>query len=153
MSAEPDRLTPEPDPFADRLAGLTPAVGRFDRDALLYEAGRAAARPGRFWPAAAAALALLQAVTLAVLLPARTVPAVRERIAVHPAAGPASSGPPPEEPRPWDGRSGTPYLVLRGRAADGDLPARPADEMRLTPDEPPLTALGSPAGPPDPVEH
>lgn len=66
---EPERreLTPELAALEGRLAGLSPAPPRIDRDKLMFEAGRASAQPGvpgyiaepsrlgtRLWPAATA---------------------------------------------------------------------------------------------------
>jgi hypothetical protein len=59
---------PEPDPLTDALAKFTPVAG-FDRDALLFEAGRRKARPSRRWPALAGLLAVSQVVTLVALWP------------------------------------------------------------------------------------
>src|SRR5690242_1894554 len=50
------------------LAGLTPAAGGLNRDALMFAAGRASARRGWGWPAAAGGSALAAAVLGAVLL-------------------------------------------------------------------------------------
>src|SRR5262245_15829261 len=61
----PDR----PDPVTDRLARFTPDAGGLDRDALIFAAGQRAGRGGWLWPAAAALLAVSQAVTLIVLWP------------------------------------------------------------------------------------
>src|SRR5262245_44798603 len=52
------------DPLSAKLAGFSPAPAALDRDAIFYEAGRAAARPRRVWPAVASLLAVTQAVTL-----------------------------------------------------------------------------------------
>jgi hypothetical protein len=75
MSAPPDDLSQ----FADCLAAVPPDPGRLDRDALLFAAGRASARRGAFWPAAAAALALLSAglATTLLLRPPERVEVVR----------------------------------------------------------------------------
>jgi hypothetical protein len=64
MSDESTDLTA----FKQRLAEVPPNPGRFERDALLFAAGRAAGRRGRFWPVAAAAMALLSAGLGAVLV-------------------------------------------------------------------------------------
>ena len=60
-----------------RLSRFTPDPGGLDRDALLYAAGRASARPSRAWPALAAALAVTQVLTLALLRPRPAPPAVQ----------------------------------------------------------------------------
>jgi hypothetical protein len=53
------------EPFLERLTRFTPAAGGMDRDALLFAAGRASARPNRGWIALAAVLAGTQLLTLA----------------------------------------------------------------------------------------
>jgi hypothetical protein len=53
----------------ERLSQFTPNIGKLDRDTLLFEAGRASARPNRRWQALAAALSGVQVLTLAFLLP------------------------------------------------------------------------------------
>lgn len=45
--------------FEKRLTQVPPDPGRLQRDALLFAAGLAAGRRGRFWPTAAGGLALL----------------------------------------------------------------------------------------------
>ncbi len=57
-----------PDPVFDKLAQFSPSGGGLDRDAILFAAGRAAARSRRVWPALTAILAFTQAITLALLL-------------------------------------------------------------------------------------
>src|SRR5258708_7360012 len=57
MSNEPTDLSA----FQQHLAEVAPHPGRLERDALLFAAGQAAGRRGRFWPALAAALALVSA--------------------------------------------------------------------------------------------
>jgi hypothetical protein len=84
------------DSFAERLSGLTPDAAGFDRDAVLIAAGRASARPSRLWQIMAAALALSQVVTLAVLLwPRPASPAVTPAARSIPAEAPlyAPAGP------------------------------------------------------------
>jgi hypothetical protein len=55
------------DPLIERLTQFTPDGGKLDRDALLFAAGRASARPSRGWAVLAAALATSQLLTLALL--------------------------------------------------------------------------------------
>jgi hypothetical protein len=57
------------EPFIERLSRFTPDAGGLDRDALLYAAGRASARPNRAWIAMTAALALAQPLCLVLLWP------------------------------------------------------------------------------------
>ena len=123
------------DPLARRLSRFTPAAG-LDRDALLFAAGRASARPNRRWQALAAALAACQLLTLGLLLWPRPVsPDTRSA----PFVGPVAEVQPPSLPA-----TETPaLLVLRERvfAAEGNLPPPPPTET-LIPTEPPLHAFG-----------
>ena len=78
----PESIDRELAAFEDDLRRLAPNAGRVDRDALLYEGGRAAAKAGR-WRAATAGLAALS-LALAVLLAVRPAPPVVERIVYIP---------------------------------------------------------------------
>ena len=68
--------------FEDDLRRLAPNAGRVDRDALLFEGGRAAAKAGR-WRIATAGLAALS-LALGLLLAVRPAPPVVERIVYVP---------------------------------------------------------------------
>ncbi|HMP04266.1 MAG TPA: hypothetical protein PKD86_12060 [Gemmatales bacterium] len=54
--------------LSELLQRLTPHGVGLDRDLLLFEAGKQAAQPSRFWPTATSLLALSQAILLAALL-------------------------------------------------------------------------------------
>jgi hypothetical protein len=109
---------PEPDPLTDALAKFTPVAG-FDRDALLFEAGRRSARPSRRWPAVAGLLAVSQVVTLVALWP-RTPQ-------VTPTPGPAETTVPefvvPPSPPSEIWTAGSPLAVLASppRPVDGEF--------------------------------
>jgi hypothetical protein len=122
------------DPLAERLSRFTPDGSALDRDALLFAAGRASARPNRGWAALAGALAASQLLTLVLLWPAPrpgSVPVVE----VPPAPSPQRPAPDaaPVSPRPPG--------VWLARAGDAELPPPPAAVDRLVPDAPPLTAF------------
>jgi hypothetical protein len=53
--------------LVERLTRFTPDAGRLDRDALLFAAGKASARPNHSWVALAALLANAQIVSLVLL--------------------------------------------------------------------------------------
>jgi hypothetical protein len=72
---------PEMNALEASLGGLVPARGRFDRDATLFEAGRASVRRGRAGPALAAVFGLIAAGE-AVLLAQRPLGPVIERVVV-----------------------------------------------------------------------
>jgi hypothetical protein len=86
-----EHLPPDPELTAveSALGSLAPARSRIDRDAVMYQAGRASARPailGRVgWPAVAATLAAL-ALGEAALLVRRPGVQVVERLVVVPAS-------------------------------------------------------------------
>lgn len=117
----------EPNDLIDTLARFTPAAG-LNRDELLFRAGRASAPSARWWKRATAAIAVTQAVTLALLLR----PPEPQPVAAPPAAAPA---PPDAEPAPPLPPSS--YLVLShawesdnalpppAAPASGDRPAKP----------------------------
>ncbi len=88
-------------PLEETLARLAPVQGGLSRDRVLFEAGRASARPGRTWPLLAAGSAVTAAV-LGVLLLTRPGPQVVERTIVvrvpESAPPPAPEGPPAGSP-------------------------------------------------------
>jgi hypothetical protein len=60
------------EPIVESLTRFTPDAGGLDRDAILFAAGRASARPNRKWMALAGSLAACQLITLALLWPRPT---------------------------------------------------------------------------------
>jgi hypothetical protein len=109
---------PEPDPLTDALAKFTPVAG-FDRDALLFEAGRRSARPSWLLHVGAGLLVVSNAILL-------VVPWLREREAA-PAPVPVETRPPAMDPPrsvPPDGlTAGSPPGVLTSppRPVDGEF--------------------------------
>jgi hypothetical protein len=85
------------DPVISVLKQLTPAGTLKDRDALMYEAGRASVPSAWGWKVLAAGLALTQTLTLALIVarPLASVPAPASMPAEPP---PASSLPPIDGP-------------------------------------------------------
>lgn len=127
------------DPFLERLSGFTPDAAGLDRDALLFAAGRASARPSRRWQALAGTLAACQLLTLGLLLWPRPAPPTDEGLPIfrEPVAVQEADRP-PSTPAPG-------ALALRDRlfAAEAKSPPPlPADA--LLPAEPPLRAFGAP---------
>ncbi len=84
MSESTNNLNPELAQMADALGSLAPASTTISRDRLLFEAGRAAARPASWiWPGSTllfAALSTLLAGFLFVRDPVQTIVVERERI-------------------------------------------------------------------------
>jgi hypothetical protein len=65
------------DPLIRQLSRFTPDGSGLDRDALLFAAGRAAARPSRRWQVLAGALAASQLVTLGLFLSLTALPSAQ----------------------------------------------------------------------------
>lgn len=123
----PDR----PDPVTDQLRRFTPNASGLDRDALLFAAGRRAARGSWLWKAAVGLLAASHAVTLVVLWP--KAPTVSERV-----VPPAAVAPTPEpEPPP---ASPGPDVWTAGSQPDVLLRSEPMTTVQFVPAGPPLTA-------------
>jgi hypothetical protein len=95
MSQEHLPLDPELSAVESALGSLAPARSRIDRDAVMYQAGRASTRPAILrrwgWPAVAATLAAL-ALGEAALLARRPEVQVVERLVVVPAPAVPSTG-------------------------------------------------------------
>jgi hypothetical protein len=121
--------------FPERLSRFTPDGSGLDRDALLFTLGKASARPNRRWQALAFALALSQALTLALLWPRAPGPA-------------APDGRPDAVESPYTPARAEPEIVLLTRRAlemDGGRGPRPAAVAELVPPRPPLRALAAAA--------
>ena len=122
------------------LAGLAPFAGQFNRDALMFAAGRQSVRRGWAWPGAAAGSALAAAVLGAVLLLCPARDPVERIIVKEVERSPRDTTPapdlaattveePPPAPAPSPLRPETDYLTLRRQAerwGDAGLPAAPA---------------------------
>jgi hypothetical protein len=120
----------------DRLSRFTPDAAGLDRDRLLFEAGRASARPHRRWRALCAGLAASQLMTLTALCWPRSgaLPAEhRTPVAAEPAPAPVVAD--RDEPSLWRLRD----EIL---ANDGRAPAA-APVAHLVASEPPLHAFGT----------
>ncbi|MFO0909742.1 MAG: hypothetical protein U0794_15575 [Isosphaeraceae bacterium] len=161
MSLEPSHERPDESgltPFERSLRALEPAVALLDRDRLMFEAGRAAARPARpgfAWPAMAAALAAIAAGEAA-LLWRNTQDAQPAQLVQTPAATPAP--PPPATIAPSASpvslavlaRSETAYERLRFQAfreaLNGPIPPPPsADDAAIDRPKPAEKALSASA--------
>ena len=124
------------EPFAERLSRFTPDAGKLDRDALLFAAGRASARPSRRWPALAGALAASQLLTLLFLwphTPHQGADAPRSPFATAPPVAVQAPAPPPADPGSW--------AMNRRLLNDADDLPPPAASDSYVPDDPPLRAL------------
>jgi hypothetical protein len=127
------------EPIAERLSRFTPDAGALDRDALLFAAGRASARPNRRWVVLAGMLAACQLLTFLLLWP-RATPGVAPVVRSDP---PSAVPDPPRALGPPQDSDPAELWVLRQRllGPEGDLPPpRPVHDLRL--DGPPLRAFG-----------
>lgn len=123
--------------LAEILSRFTPDRAGLDRDALLFAAGRASARPNRRWIALAGALAVSQLLTLAGLWPRTLAPAPVPPVESLALPEPSVAPQLPRDPAELG--------VLRERllASDGDWTPS-ADEGPMIAPEPPLRAFGTP---------
>lgn len=119
----------------ERLSQFTPHAGKLDRDALLFAAGRASARPNRGWQVFTAALAGIQVLTIAFLLP-RPVTVHGTNIAQAPPVDSAL----PEVPLPPSSR----IWSIRQEFKDVPLEDRLGEPLVLIENEPHLPAFGRP---------
>jgi hypothetical protein len=128
------------EPSLERLSRFTPDAGGLDRDALLYAAGRASARPNRGWITLAVALAVSQAMTLVLLWPRPAPPAARPPLPAADSPLPSSfperpTSDSPDSPNLWSVRHG-----LVGSKTDD----HPTDAGTFIESGPPLRAFGPP---------
>ena len=131
------------EPLAERLSRFTPDAGKLDRDALLFAAGRASARPGRRWMALAGILAASQLLTLAFLWPRPAPPGADAPGSPFVPAPPVAVEPPlSPAPVPADAHS---WAINRRLLNDADDLPPSIGQDDLVPDDPPLRAALSPA--------
>jgi len=115
--------------MTDRLTRFTPHAPGIDRDAILYAAGRRAARGSWLWKAAAGLLAASQAITLVALWP-------KPPAAVAPVA-PAAISPAPEPPSP--SVPPPPDIWTAGSRPDVVQQSEPLTTIQFVQADPPLT--------------
>jgi hypothetical protein len=131
------------DPLIERLGRFTPEAAGLDRNAVLFAAGRASARPNRRWQALAGGLAACQLISVALLWPRGAAPANAPSARSETSL---TAMPLPEKPRGSDSAAPSQLWVLRARmASEGGSDLRPpVVHGRLIPDEPPLRAFPLP---------
>jgi hypothetical protein len=113
------------EPFIERLSRFTPDAGGFDRDALLFAAGRASARPNRAWMALAAVLALAQPLSLVLLWPH---PATHRPVDVASSLGPQATV---ESPAP-DASESTGLWSARHNLSESEAERSPVPSHAVT---------------------
>jgi hypothetical protein len=118
------------DQVISRLSRFTPSPG-LDREALLFEAGRASARPGGRWIALAGTLAASQLFILGFLLWPRALPPGSGPGPVLPSPVAVETAPlPPSPSQLWN-------LREQALESDGNLPPSPPVDQPVAA-EPPL---------------
>ena len=130
------------EPILERLSRFTPDAGRLDRDALLFAAGRASARPNRGWMTLASLLAGTQALSLALalLLPHSSPPVGKSTVSIAGVPAPSAVPGPPAI-----GASANPGLWSARRGLlESDSHDRPAGDMTFIDRGPPLRAFPLP---------
>jgi hypothetical protein len=128
------------EPIFERLSRFTPDAGGLDRDALLFAAGRASARPNRGWMTLASLLAGTQALSLALLWPHSSPSVGQPTVSIAGVPAPSAAPGPPAtgasaDPGLWTARHG----LLRPEAVD-----HPAGDVTFIESEPPLRAFPPP---------
>ncbi len=126
-----------PEPILERLSRFTPDGAALDRDALLFNAGRASVRPNRGWMLTVAVLAACQLLTLTLLWQRSAPPAGRQEIG---APAPPYVAAHPSSPDAAEIAALNRRLLA---SKDGDLPPAASSED-LVPSDPPLNAFVSP---------
>jgi hypothetical protein len=126
--------------FLERLSRFKPDAGGLDRDALLFAAGRASARPNRGWVALAALLANTQILSLVFLWPRLVPPGGGSTVAV--AFAPVSLPPATVEPRTSEGLAGPGIWSTRHRPLESETDNLPDETVSLIDSGPPLKAFG-----------
>jgi hypothetical protein len=126
-----------PEPILERLSRFTPDGSTLDRDALLFNAGRASVRRHRGWALAALTLAASQLLTLSLLWP---VPNRSSSRLVTTSFAPKAVESSPAAPDALELGSLNRHVL---DAREGDLPpSAPCED--LVPGDPPLHAFGAP---------
>lgn len=121
------------------MSRFTPNAGGLDRDAILFAAGRASARPNRWWQGAVGALIVVQVLTLMLMWPKTAPPAAVPPLhRTLPDAGERDTTSPSESFGPWS------LGNLFNKGGNEDFPPPQAVDS-LPPGEPPLRAWSTSA--------
>lgn len=126
------------EPFLERLSRFTPDAGKLDRDAVLFAAGRGSARPNRRWVTLAAALATTQVLSLAILWPHPTPPAMGLAVQVAAVSKPTTA----HETALAEALANPGVWTARHSLEESDLADHPDDTVTFIESEPPLRAFG-----------
>jgi hypothetical protein len=126
--------------FLERLSRFTPDGGGLDRNALLFAAGRASARPNRGWFALVALLANTQILSLVLLWPRQVPPEGGLTVAAHVAPVPLPTA--TVEPRTSEASVSPGTWSTRHRLLDSEKGNLPDDSVSLIDSGPPLKVFG-----------
>ena len=126
------------EPILERLSRFTPDVGRLDRDALLFAAGRDSARPNRGWIALASLLASTQALSLALFWPHANQRSASPVVSIATAPEPSAIVE-PGAPEAWANPG---FSTARHALREPEIGDRPAADVTLLDSGPPLQAYG-----------
>jgi hypothetical protein len=121
----------------ERLGRFTPDAGGLDRDALLFAAGQASARPNRGWMALALALVMTQVATLVLMWP-RPAPTAPAPLAQPPALQQPAPPVATDAPGLWS-------MHRRLLESEGEEPAAPPSAEPLIETSAPLRAFNPPS--------
>ena len=124
------------DPIIEKLSRFSADGSGLDRDALLFAAGRASARPNRGWILATGSLVVCQLLTVTLLWPnPATTP-------LSPSVEPIATAPLPISFGPAPSDAAEPGLLTRQLLQSGaeDLPS-PVVASPMVPNDPPLHAF------------
>jgi hypothetical protein len=124
----------------ERLSRFTPDAGGLDRNALLFAAGRASARPNRGWVTLAALLANSQVLSLVLLWPRATPPVGGLPVVTD--AAPVPSSPATVEPRTSEALAIPGTWSTRHRLLDSEPDDLADDTVSLIDSGPPLKVFG-----------
>jgi hypothetical protein len=127
------------EPFLERLSRFTPDAGGLDRDALLFAAGRASARPGHGWKIAAAVLAGTQALSLALLCLPYAAPPSHDSLPQS-----AQQAVPPTPAPPSDALVSSGVWAAHRDPLETVAEERPDESIDIVESGPPLRAFAPP---------
>ncbi|HEV3006585.1 MAG TPA: hypothetical protein VGX78_19095 [Pirellulales bacterium] len=128
-----------PEPNFERLTRFTPDAGEINRDALLFAAGRASARPNRGWIGLAGALAGSHLLVLTLLWPQSVSPAGQAVPIADTQAPPSAS-----VPSPSIALTGSEVWAMQRDLDDLPNDESPAGNLTLIESGPPWRAFGPP---------
>ncbi len=128
------------EPFLERLSRFTPDAGSLDRDALLFAAGRASARPNRRWMTLTSLLAATQMFSLVLLWPRQhaNLPTGGSAVAITTEPAP----PPAPEAQAFEAVASSCLWSAHRTLRESESEDRPPANVNFVDSGPPLRASG-----------